>query len=120
MTPDKILVLILGISSIVFTYWFFFMKKSQTAETTGDAVDILVEGGYRPDKISIPFGKTTTLIFERKDPSSCLEEVVLSDFKIRKFLALDDKTEIQITPNKKGEFVFSCGMGMYHGKLIVK
>jgi plastocyanin domain-containing protein len=96
------------------------MKKTQTVESAGDRVEILVEGGYKPEKISIPYGKTTTLVFDRKDSSSCLEEVVLSDFKIRKFLALNEKTEIQITPDKKGEFDFSCGMGMYHGKLIVK
>lgn len=116
---DKILVSIFGILSILFTYWFFFMKKINTVQAEG-IVNILVNGGYKPERISIPYGKTTRLVFERKDSSSCLEEVVLADFKVRKFLPLNEKTEIEINPAKKGEFDFSCGMGMFHGKLIVR
>ncbi len=116
---DKIIVAVSGILGIIFTYWFFFMKKINTVQAEG-TVDILVDGGYKPERISIPYGKTTKLIFYRKDSNSCLEEVVLADFKVRKFLPLNEKTQIEITPDKKGEFDFSCGMGMYHGKIIVK
>lgn len=89
-------------------------------ETKDGKVEILVDGGYKPDTIQIPKGKPTTIEFFRKDPSSCLEEVVLSDFKIRKFLPLNQKTEITITPNKVGTFPFSCGMNMFHGKVVVR
>ena len=116
---DKIIVSIFGILSILFTYWFFFMKKINTVQAEG-TVDILVEGGYKPERISIPYGQTTKLVFERKDSNSCLEEVILSDFKIKKSLPLNEKVTVEITPDKKGEFDFSCGMGMFHGKLIVK
>lgn len=116
---DKILVSIFGILSILFTYWYFFMKKTNVVEAL-DSVDILVDGGYQPDKISIPYGKSTKLNFLRKDSNNCLEEVVLPDFKIKKMLPINENVVIEITPDKKGEFDFSCGMGMYHGKLIVK
>ena len=116
---DKIIVPILGLLSILFTYWFFFMKKINTVQAEG-TVDILVEGGYKPERISIPYGQTTKLVFERKDSNSCLEEVILSDFKIKKSLPLNEKITVEITPDKKGEFDFSCGMGMFHGKLIVR
>ncbi|MEK7097057.1 MAG: cupredoxin domain-containing protein [Patescibacteria group bacterium] len=116
---DKILVSIFGLLSIIFTYWFFFMKKINIVQAEG-TINILVDGGYKPEKISIPYGKTTKLIFYRKDSSACLEEIVIADFKVRKFLPLNEKTEIAINPTKKGEFDFSCGMGMFHGKLIVK
>ena len=116
---DKIIVLIFGSLSIIFTYWFFFMKKINTVQAEG-RVNILVDGGYKPERISIPYGQTTKLVFERKDSNSCLEEVILSDFKIKKSLPLNEKVTVEITPDKKGEFDFSCGMGMFHGKLIVK
>ena len=119
MSPDKILVSIFGLLSIIFTYWYFFMKKSNTVEAS-DSIDIMVDGGYQPDTISIPYGKTTKLNFLRKDSNSCLEDVVLSDFKIKKSLPMNEKVTIEITPDKKGSFDFSCGMGMFHGKLIVK
>ena len=118
MQLDKIIVALLGIAGITFTYWFFLKKKDEVVEAS-DAIDITVEGGYSPSTISIPKGKTTTLNFFRKDPSSCLEEVVLSDFKIRKYLPLNQKVHITITPQKIGTFDFVCGMNMFHGKLIV-
>jgi len=123
---DKIIVIITGILGIAFTYWFFLMKKEKEVEVenlpAGKAgeVDITVEGGYQPEIISIPKGKTTKINFIRKDPSNCLEEVVLSDFKIKKYLPLNEKVSIEITPQRLGEFKFSCGMNMFHGKVIVK
>ncbi len=118
MTLDKVIITAIGLLGIVFTYWFFLSKREKEVTVT-DAVDIIVEGGYTPETILIPQGKTTKVTFMRKDPSSCLEEVVLGDFKIRKYLPLNQKVTIELTPKQKGEFVYSCGMNMYHGNIIV-
>lgn len=120
MEIDKVIVLIASLAGIAFTYWFFLMRNEKEVAVIADSVDITVEGGYTPEVISVLKGKTTNLNFLRKDPSSCLEEVVLGDFKIRKFLPLNQKVTIEITPQKTGEFKFSCGMNMFHGKVIVK
>ena len=119
MSIDKILVVAFGFLGIVFTYWFFLMKKEKSIDVSG-SVDIVVLGGYTPEVISVPLGKTTVLNFIRRDSSSCLEEVVLGDFDIRKELPLNTKVSVEITPKKTGEFVYSCGMNMYHGKIIVE
>lgn len=116
---DKIIVSIVGVLGIIFTYWFFLMRKEQAVEVRGE-VDIIVEGGYKPEIISIPRGRSTKINFLRKDTSSCLEEVILSDFKIKKYLPLNKKTTIEITPQEVGEYRFECGMNMYHGKIVVK
>lgn len=108
-----------GLLGIAFTYWFFLMRKEKEVKVFG-SVDITVEGGYSPEVISIPKGKTTKINFIRKDPSSCLEEVVLGDFKIRKYLPLNQKVTVELTPKQSGEFGYACGMNMYHGKIIVK
>lgn len=120
MSLDKILVTIVGLVGIIFTYWFFLMRKEQEVAIKSDSVDIIVEGGYQPEVISVPKGKTTKLNFTRKDPSSCLEEVVLGYFKVRKSLPINQTVTIPITPQKEGEYVYSCGMNMYHGKIIVR
>lgn len=119
MNFDKIAVLISGIISSIFIYWFFFMKKENSIEAN-ERVQVVVSGGYNPETIKVKKGQKIVIEFLRKDPSSCLEEVVLSDFKIRKFLPLNKKTEIVIIPQEEGVFNFSCGMNMYHGKLIVE
>ncbi len=119
MTADKILVTIFGTLGIGLTYWFFLMKKEKAIEAK-EVADVVVEGGYSPGVISVQHGKTTVLNFIRKDPNSCLEEVVIPEFKVRKFLPLNEKVEIAINPARKGKFDLSCGMNMYHGKIIVK
>ena len=119
MTIDKILVLIFSAFGIAFTYWFFLMKREKEVLVTGSSIDIKVDGGYQPDFISIPKGETTKINFTRKDPSTCLEEVVLGDFKIRKYLPINKTVTVEITPQKEGEFSFTCGMNMFHGKLKV-
>ncbi|MBI2613395.1 MAG: cupredoxin domain-containing protein [Candidatus Levybacteria bacterium] len=121
MTVDKIIVALLSIGGIIFTYWFFLMKKEDKAFTVNkNSVDITVKGGYSPETISIPKGKTTTFHFIRRDSSSCLEEVIIPDFKIRKYLPMDKEVSIPITPQKEGKYEISCGMNMFHGKIIVK
>lgn len=119
MEIDKIIVIILGIAGIGLTYWFFLMKKEKIFEAS-TSVDIVVEGGYAPEVISVKRGVETTINFLRKDDNSCLEEVVLPDFRIRKLLPLGQAVSIKINPERAGEYKFSCGMNMFHGKILVK
>lgn len=118
MAPDKIIVTITSLLGIAFTFWFFLMRNEKEVKVS-DSVDITVDGGYQPEVISVPQGKVTKLNFIRKDPSSCLEEVVLGDFKIRKYLPLNEKVSIEIKPENKGEYRYACGMNMFHGKIKV-
>lgn len=115
---DKALVTGFGSALIGFIYWFFLMKREKAVEAA-DGLEVEVEGGYTPEAISIRKGRPVALTFLRKDPSSCLEEVVIPDFRIRRALPLGQKVTINLKPESAGEFPFSCGMGMYHGKIIV-
>lgn len=120
MTIDKVLISIASIGGIIFTWWFFLLKKDEKAVIVdSNNVDIIVKGGYSPGVISIPKGKTTTLNFIRRDSNSCLEEVVMPDFKIRKYLPMDKKVSVLVSPQKEGEYEISCGMNMFHGKIKV-
>ncbi|KKQ92727.1 MAG: Cupredoxin family domain protein [Candidatus Woesebacteria bacterium GW2011_GWB1_39_10] len=99
-------------------YWFFFGKNDEIVAVE-DSVDILVDGGYKPENIKIAKGKTTRLVFKRTDPNNCLEEIYIPDFKIKKYLPLNQKVEIDLAPGKAGVYQTHCGMGMFHGKIIV-
>lgn len=115
---DKIIVTIVGIIAIAFTYWFFLGKKDKEVEVK-DKIEILVEGGYKPSSISVQKGKPVTITFLRKDENPCLEEIVIPDFKIKKFLPVGEKVDIQITPKESGTIPFSCSMNMFYGKIKV-
>lgn len=119
MTLDKLLVSLASVVGIAFTYWFFLLKNEKQVEAI-DSIDIVVKGGYYPENIVIKKGRLTKINFIRTDPTSCLEEVVLGDFHIRKYLPLNKKVTIELKPQQEGEFPFSCSMNMYHGKIIIK
>lgn len=116
---DKLLITVGGIGLMGLVYWFFFGKREEAVTAVSEEADILVDGGYKPSVIKIKKGRKTKISLIRKDTNSCLEEFILPDFKISKYLPLNQKVAIEITPNKAGEFSFHCGMNMFHGKIIV-
>jgi len=112
---DKAIVTIAGLSLIAAIYWFFFGKKEEAMEVS----TVIVDGGYKPNNIKIKSGKTTTLTFLRKDPNPCLEELIIPDFKIKKYLTINEPIAITLTPTKPGISSFHCGMNMFHGRIEV-
>lgn len=118
---DKTLVTVTGAVVIGFIYWFFFGKKSGEAGSGSarEEWDVAVSGGYKPATVTIPAGKQSTLTFTRKDANSCLEEVVIEDLKIKKYLPLGEPVAITISPTKPGTIGIHCGMNMFHGKIVV-
>lgn len=119
MNTTDIIVIVAAVLGIGVVAWFFLGKRSKVVQVSGE-IEIVVDGGYSPDTIEVPAGRPTTIRFFRKDPSSCLEDVVISDLKLRRPLALGERTEIVVTPPRAGTYRFSCGMGMYHGTIIAK
>jgi plastocyanin domain-containing protein len=115
---DKILVSLLGLGLIGGIYWFFFGKKEELSDSATNW-NITVEGGYTPATITVPVDKKSTITFTRRDSNSCLEEIVIPDFKVKKFLPLNAPISIVLSPAKKGIFTMHCGMNMFHGKIIV-
>ncbi len=104
-------------------WWFMFSKnKSQKAQVKQgiQEVDIVVDGGYIPDRIEVTAGEPVRLNFYRQDPSSCLEQVLLPDFNKALDLTLNQTTSVEIVPEKPGEFTFTCGMNMYRGIITAK
>ncbi len=115
---DKIIITTAGALLIYGIYWFFFGKKEKPQEARGSTT-ITVDGGYRPKLLKIPQGVKTTLIFLRKDSNSCLEELVIPDLKIKKYLPLHSPVTVVLSPTKPGTYNLHCGMNMYHGTIEV-
>ena len=81
---------------------------------------VVVKGGYDPDVIVVKKGIPVRLNFYRDETDDCSDTVVFGDFNIRQPLPAFKTTPIEFTPEKEGEYVFTCGMGMLRGKLIVR
>lgn len=115
---DKIAVTTTGILTIIGIYWFFFAKKEVGMEATS-GMTIVVDGGYKPAVIKVKKGQPVTINFLRKDPNSCLEELVFPDYKIKEYLPLGQTVSVTLNPPHSGKSGFHCGMNMYHGRIEV-
>ncbi|HTY40954.1 MAG TPA: cupredoxin domain-containing protein [Thermoanaerobaculia bacterium] len=118
MTTDRVAAIAAGAGLVAFLLVFFFGKRPQAA-ASGSRVTIVVDGGYTPDLVVARRGRPLTLVFDRRDSGPCTDEIVLPDFGIRRSLPSGARTEIGLVPRQAGEFPFSCGMNMLHGKIRV-
>lgn len=105
-------------------WWFFVAGQSPAAAVVAAAggpaeVVITVDGGYSPAVVQVRKGERVRLVFDRKDTSSCSEEVVIPAFDVRQFLPSGERTVIEIQPTEAGRFPFTCGMSMLRGSIIV-
>ena len=122
---DKIIIVIGAAAIVCFILWWFFGKR-KTSETearmseANQEVTVTVSGGYTPNTVVLKKGVPAQIIFDRKDPSSCLSHVVFPDFGIDEALPLGEQYPIKIDTSKPGEYQYACGMNMFHGKVVVK
>lgn len=123
MTPQDWIVVLAGAAAIAWVNWYFFLARrpAATAKEAGGVqeVTIAVQGGYDPAEVKVRQGSPVRLVFDRRETSSCSEEVVIPDFGIRRFLPAFQKTAVELTPEKPGTYEFTCGMSMLRGRLVV-
>lgn len=122
---NEIMVILGSLVLIGLIVWWFFMKPESdlvVAESDGkqQSITIVVDGGYTPNRIQLQKGLPTKLIFNRKDGSSCFNEVVLPDFGVSAKLPVNKEHTIEIQPDTAGRYTYSCGMHMFFGEVIVK
>jgi plastocyanin domain-containing protein len=129
MTSTDWIVVAGGLAALAWVNWYFFLAERSSAaavatgqaggeHATGQAATIVVHGGYAPASIRVKAGQPVHLTFDRRETSSCSEEVVFPDFGVRKFLPAHELTTLVVTPPAPGTYEFTCGMSMLHGRII--
>lgn len=111
-----------GVVVIGLIVWWFWRSRPKTQRVTGAApMDILVENGvYTPARIEVPVGEPVVLRFLRKDPSPCAEKVLFDALGVSADLPLGKSVTVTVTPDKPGEYEFTCQMRMYRGTLVAR
>ncbi len=122
---EKIIITVVGVALIVLVNWYFlFSRRQKTAAAMRGSelqeVRIEVKGGYTPDVIVVKKGIPVRLNFYRDETADCSDTIVFGDFNIRKPLPAFKTTAVEFTPEREGEYEFTCGMGMMRGKMIVR
>jgi plastocyanin domain-containing protein len=117
-------VIVGALGAIALVNWYFFVAgrapATATAGIAGAPAEIVVtvDGGYSPSTVRVKVGAPVRIAFDRRDSSSCSEEIVIPDFGVRRFLPTGEKTVVEITPSAAGTYSFTCGMSMLRGTII--
>ena len=123
MDTTEISVLAGGVGAVALVLWYFFGEREATAASVGatgvQEIKVTVKGGYSPDVIVVKKGVPVRLDFYRDETASCSDQVIFGDFGIARDLPAFKTTSIEFTPDKVGEFTFTCGMNMIRGKLVI-
>jgi plastocyanin domain-containing protein len=125
MTPDQLLVTVVGLAAAIGVAWFFWLKRSEgvRAPTVSDGYQeqmVLVKGGYTPDTIRVTAGRPVRLLFRRDETSVCSEQVVIPDFGRSADLPTGATVPVEFLPGEPGEYEFTCQMGMLRGRIMVE
>ncbi len=104
-------------------WWFLGRHGHAVAASEGERglqeVTITVDGGYSPSRIRLKAGRPVRLTFHRLDPSGCVAQVIVPDFRRSLDLPLNARTSLELPPMEPGEYPFHCGMAMVRGVLEV-
>lgn len=76
--------------------------------------------GYAPRLIKAKKNIPVELTLISQDTYSCALSFVFPEFGIDTMLGPNDRQVFNFTPTQKGEFTFTCSMGMYTGVLTVE
>ena len=90
-----------------------------TPDPTGKLLITADARGFHPSSIEITKGQRTTLEFRRTTDETCATSVVFPELKIEKALPLNQTVAIELPADISSTLTFQCGMGMYHGKIVV-
>jgi len=114
-----LIILVIGL----YIAWIIYTKNQSGVvgkEEDGTQIfDVLVKGVYSPSVLEAKVGKPIRIRFKREESAECSRYVNFPDFKIRKELPEGEVVSIEFTPQRKGEFLFTCDMSMYQGRLII-
>lgn len=82
-------------------------------------VRVRVRGGYDPAVIRAEAGVPLRVLFRREEAAACSEQVVFPALGKSATLPQGEEVAVELLPKLPGEYEFTCGMGMLHGRLVV-
>ena len=124
MSWARVLVDVVGLAAIAVVVWYFWLSRSWRAAAglrrDAQSALIVVKGGYTPDTIVVERGRPVRLVFRREESAACSERVILPAFDRRAVLPEGEEVALEFVPQERGEFPFTCHMGMLHGRIVVQ
>jgi heme/copper-type cytochrome/quinol oxidase subunit 2 len=91
-----------------------------TKETNPKIEMMITPTGYTPNVIKVKKGVPVELNITNPGDNSCFSTFMMPDFDLNNVNLKTGTTKLSFTPDKEGEYTFSCGMNMFKGTVIVE
>jgi heme/copper-type cytochrome/quinol oxidase subunit 2 len=91
-----------------------------TKETNPKIEMMITPTGYTPNVIKVKKGVPVELNITNPGDNSCFSTFMMPDFDLNNVNLKAGTTKLTFTPDKEGEYTFSCGMNMFKGTIIVE
>lgn len=91
-----------------------------TKETNPKIEMMVTPTGYTPNVIKVKKGVPVELNITNPGDNSCFSTFMIPDFDLNNVNLKAGTTKLTFTPDKEGEYTFSCGMNMFKGTVIVE
>jgi len=75
---------------------------------------------FHSSSLTVRVGVPETLVITRTTDQTCAKELVIPSLNIRRQLPLNQPVEIVLTPTRKNDVSFACGMNMMTGVIHVE
>lgn len=116
---------IIAILLIVFiVWWFYFRQVDDTEEVEANnnlqKAQVVIQGGYSPSTLVLQKGIPAEVEFLQKDSTACLAEIKSAELALDQKIEPNERITVKVPTDQAGEFNYSCGMNMFHGKVVVK
>lgn len=82
------------------------------------AIDVTSKG-YKTNVNTLKLGVPVKLILKTNNVMSCARAFVIPSLDYSKILPVTGETVVEFTPEKLGQFTYTCSMGMYSGSFNV-
>jgi plastocyanin len=90
-------------------------------DETNPKIDMMVTPtGYSPNVIKVKKGVPVELNITNPGDNSCFSTFMMPDFNLENVNLKAGTTKLTFTPDKSGEYTFTCGMNMFKGTVIVE
>ncbi|MFD7782247.1 sulfite exporter TauE/SafE family protein [Streptomyces nojiriensis] len=94
---------------------------SETVVTNPDGSQTITvrarTNSYSPATITAKAGVPTTLVVATNGANGCVRSFVVPDLGVQKILPVTGRTTVDLGTRKPGALEYTCGMGMYGGRI---
>ena len=113
--------LALLIPFLIWRHWRRWRRqRARLAEDGVQELEIVVHGRFRPSTVFVKKDIPARLLFNRQEDDPCSQRVIIPGLRQERWLPPFATTPLQFIPNKPGEYLVTCSLGIYQGSLVVE